>query len=349
MPANPRHDGSHTLSYPDPVSVSSATLTTTYNYDTSATGRLLSVTGPDVTLTYGYLGSIPVDVTWSGAISANLHRDLDTATVSGRAVSDLVTANETVTVGSSVLDVAFGYDADGVLASASAGGVLSMSRYPGTTLLHSVSDSIATETYTPNGFGETQDYGATVGSSTLISVHYNHDALGRITGKTEQITDGAGGLDVDSVTYGYDAAGAPLAGDARQRRHRVRLRCQWQPPAAAHRRGRRAGHVRRAGPAAHLWFVDVWLWSQRRGDLGTGREPPARRRHDDVHLRRPRQPPPGRPARRHDDRVPRRRAGELAWPLSEDFEQVSHLLFGSLVLRGNVFTTVFNEARRRDS
>ena len=195
------------VSYPDPVSVSSATLTTTYNYDTSATGRLLSVTGPDVTLTYGYLGSIPVDVTWSGAISANLHRDLDTATVSGRAVSDLVTANETVTVGSSVLDVAFGYDADGVLASASAGGVLSMSRYPGTTLLHSVSDSIATETYTPNGFGETQDYGATVGSSTLFSEHYDRDALGRITGKTEQITDGAGGLDVDSVTYGYDAAG----------------------------------------------------------------------------------------------------------------------------------------------
>src|SRR5262249_15562898 len=116
------------------------------------------------------------------------------------------------------LAVAFGYDADGLAtcvggdaACSSTSSGVRIDRYAGTTLLHTVTGPIGatgavTESYTPSGFGETQDYVVQVGSATLLSEHYERDTLGRITQRTESIVGATGALGPsETLVYTYDA------------------------------------------------------------------------------------------------------------------------------------------------
>jgi len=75
-----------------PSTLTTPTGLTSYAYD-PATGHLNSVTTPDVSLTYGYQGSLPVSTSFSGAVTGTVSRtytsdfDLATLTVAGTAYS----------------------------------------------------------------------------------------------------------------------------------------------------------------------------------------------------------------------------------------------------------------------
>ena len=162
-----------------------AALTRTYH---PTTGKLQTITGSTgVTLTYGFDGSLPTDLTWSGAVTGNVHRDYDN---DFRIVAESVNGSGAA---------AFGYDADSLLTQADA---LTVTRDPqngritGTTL-GSVSDGLS---YSP--YGEVSAYAATFGASALLSVSYVRDDLGRIVTKIETV-DGA----THAYGYSYDLVG----------------------------------------------------------------------------------------------------------------------------------------------
>jgi len=81
-------------------------------------------------------------------------------------------------------------------------GALTLVRSPQTGLLTSTTLGGTTESYTPNSFGEVQDYTAKFGTTTLLSESYGRDLLGRIHTKTETL----GGA-THTTRYEYDLQG----------------------------------------------------------------------------------------------------------------------------------------------
>jgi RHS repeat-associated protein len=175
------------------------------------TGQLSGLTTSDgQSLSYTYLGALQRDTTWSGTNEATVRLGYDSEMRVGS--EDLITG---------VSDhMVFGYDNDDLLVSA---GALTITRDPTTGVVTGGLLGGVADARTPNEFNETVDTQVTFGGSTLQSVHYLRDLLGRIADKTESITgvsstyhydyDGAGRLTqvtrngVLAATYVYDANG----------------------------------------------------------------------------------------------------------------------------------------------
>jgi RHS repeat-associated protein len=169
----------HTLTLP--------TGTITYNYN-STTGNIDSLLGPaGEDLSFGYDGRLAKDITFSGIVAGTVHHDFD---------DHFRVKTEAINGGSSVTTDYYG---DG--APFHVGG-LTLVRSPQTGLLSSSTLGGTSETYTPNSFGELQDYAAKFGTTTLLSESYGRDLLGRIHTKTETI----GGA-THVTTYEYDLQG----------------------------------------------------------------------------------------------------------------------------------------------
>jgi RHS repeat-associated protein len=180
-----------------------------------ATGRLQSLAGPmGVGLSFSYNGPLLTDVTWSGlAPGMTLHRDYD---------NNFRVLDETA----QGIALFFDYDVDGLLqcvgttaqttAQSAQGfgcpGGLGINFTPGTSLLHSTTFPFAapapiSETYTPNGFGETLHYKATAGTQNLYTTDFTRDALGRAATRGEALLNADTTTSATSFMYTYDPAG----------------------------------------------------------------------------------------------------------------------------------------------
>jgi RHS repeat-associated protein len=100
-------------------------------------------------------------------------------------------------------------------------GGLSITRAPGSSLLTGTTFPVASatpisDTYTPNGFGETLGYVASIGAQSAYTASYTRDGVGRIATKSETLLNADATTSAYAVTYTYDAAGRltdAVAGD----------------------------------------------------------------------------------------------------------------------------------------
>jgi YD repeat-containing protein len=164
---------------------SHGTLTRGYH---PVTGKLETLSGPaGITLTFSYDGHLLTDVTWSGVMSGALHRVFD---------NDLRIDIETI---NGANPIHYDHDADGLLTGA---GGLVLTRDPQNGRLTGTTLGALTETITYNEFGDVEDRIVHTGATTLLSLHYERDPLGRISEKTETLLG-----ETHVETYFYDAAG----------------------------------------------------------------------------------------------------------------------------------------------
>lgn len=150
-------------------------------------GQLVTATGPyNEGLSYVWDGLLLTDVVWSGDVSGSIHWDYNT---------DFQVATETVQ-GDSVIHQ---YDGDGLLEYA---GQLQLFHDKANGRLLGTSLGLVTDAVGYNTYGEVDGYTAMHDTTTLYSVSYTHDALGRISTKTETI-----GGETHTYGYEYDLAG----------------------------------------------------------------------------------------------------------------------------------------------
>lgn len=151
------------------------------------TGQLASVSSNSgVHLGYSWDGFLPTATTWSGTVSGAVSWSWDT---------NFWLQQETVNGDS----VAFGYDSDGLLTQA---GSLTLVRDPAHGLVTGSSFGDVQGIRDYSAFGELSEREVTIDGTTVYSVSYERDKLGRITEKTETV---AGQTYVRG--YGYDTAG----------------------------------------------------------------------------------------------------------------------------------------------
>jgi RHS repeat-associated protein len=201
-----------TVTYPKGPDVSDGTVTVTGTYNAS-TGKLASVNTSDgQAVTYGYDGALLLSTTWSGTVAGSVSSTYDN---NFRAVSESVNGANTIT---------FGYDNDGLPTSVDG---LSLTRDPTNGTITDTTLGGVTDHRTYDNFGQSATYEAKFGTTSLYSVSYVRDSLGRIEQKTETIQgtttvwgysyDSAGRLwqvmqnGVLSATYLYDANGNRLS------------------------------------------------------------------------------------------------------------------------------------------
>lgn len=158
-----------------------------YIYNDS-TGNLEKINAPGgIGLSYDYDGALLTGKTWTGTISGKVNYAYDN---DFRPVAISLNGKDTI---------AYHYDNDGLLAQA---GALLLHRnkqnglLTGSTLGH-ISDSMSY-----NDFGEVTGYKAMHGATTLYSVQFTRDKLGRIEQKIEMLAGTA-----DTFRYKYDLAG----------------------------------------------------------------------------------------------------------------------------------------------
>jgi RHS repeat-associated protein len=164
-----------------------------YGYD-SMTGLLSSITTPDnIGLAYGYDGLLLKDITWSGPIAGNVHKEYDP---NFRLTSERVNSEATIS---------FGYDNDDLLISA---GALTIARDAVTGFVTGTALGNLTDARTYNSYGEQASYTASYQSNILYTVTYDtssapRDGLGRIIAKTERV----GAEPSHNFVYQYDNVG----------------------------------------------------------------------------------------------------------------------------------------------
>ena len=154
----------------------------------ATTGRLETVRTSELeTVSYGYDGNLLTSTTWAGTVNGTVSRTYDSA---------FRLASESVNGANSV---AFGYDSDGLLIRA---GGLTITRDSTNGLITDSTLGGVTDHRTYDSFGQVATYEAKFGSTSLYSVVYVRDSLGRIETKTETIQ----GTTV-AWGYSYDSAG----------------------------------------------------------------------------------------------------------------------------------------------
>lgn len=169
------------------VTVTLARGEASYSYN-ATTGWLSTVNAPGgLTLSYGYDGALVTGETWGGTVAGSVGRTYD---------DDFRLVTQSVDGGASV---SFQYDGDSLLTRA---GSLVLTRSPQNGLLTGTTLGNVADAWLYSGFGELRSYSATYSNSTIYSVQYSRDKLGRISEKTETI----GGV-TDTYTYIYDLAG----------------------------------------------------------------------------------------------------------------------------------------------
>jgi RHS repeat-associated protein len=153
----------------DKVRLPSGEIDVTYD----AAGRIQGLAAPGgVAKSFGYDGPLVTSIATTGPVSGtvgfvyNNHFELSRQTVNG---TD---------------EVAFAYDADGLLTSA---GAMTLARDPANGLITATSLGAVTDSRTRTSFGELDVYEATVGGSPTYSFDLDRDVSGRITKKTETI------------------------------------------------------------------------------------------------------------------------------------------------------------------
>ncbi len=152
-----------------------------YGYD-GATGKLVSVTGPDgSTRGYTYQGAMLTTLTSGGPVAGSAVWTYD---------NNFRSTGRTVNGGN---DIAFVFDADDL---ATAVGSLTLSRNAQNGLLTGTTLDSVTEALSYNIFAEISGYTASSGASQLYSESYIRDNLGRITQRTETIQG-------TTTTWGY--------------------------------------------------------------------------------------------------------------------------------------------------
>jgi RHS repeat-associated protein len=166
------------------LAASGRTLTWTYS---PTTGLPTSLTGADVSQAFTYDGTLPLEETWSGAVSGTVGTTWDT---------DFRPATQSVNGAASVT---FEYDADGLLTKT---GQLTIMRAPATGLITATALGSLTETRGLNGYGEVDSRQYAFGGTPLFASSQMRDAAARVTQSTETI----GGV-THVATYGYDPEG----------------------------------------------------------------------------------------------------------------------------------------------
>jgi RHS repeat-associated protein len=157
-----------------------------FAYDPN-TGHLASLSAPSgVSLGFARDGLLPTGRTWSGPITGSVAVTYDS--------SFRVTSQ-----GLNGTALAFQYDRDSLLTQA---GGLTLQRNASTGLVTGTSLGTVGDSLTYDGFLQLVSYSASAGSTSLYSVRYTRDNLGRITEKTETI----GGA-TDTYDYSYDLRG----------------------------------------------------------------------------------------------------------------------------------------------
>ncbi|MCA1792222.1 MAG: hypothetical protein LC667_20955, partial [Thioalkalivibrio sp.] len=146
-----------------------------------------SITAPDgPTLTYTWDGFLPTGSSWSGTVAGTVAWGYDNEF---RATSE--------TVGSQA--IAFTYDNDSLLKSA---GSLQISRDPANGRVTGTTLGTTTDEYLFDAEGRLNTYVARQGTTEILRLAYERDAMGRITEKTEARYGVA-----FSEDYGYDVVG----------------------------------------------------------------------------------------------------------------------------------------------
>lgn len=157
-----------------------------YNFS-PATGNLASITAPGGnTLSYGYDGSLPTQVTWSGVVSGR---------VEVRYNNDLMVTTQKVNGDS----IAFQYDRDGLVTQA---GALAITRNAQNGLVTGSTLGTVARKWSYDTLGELAGDTVTIGATPLYQSSYSRDHLERITGLAETI----GGV-TSAYAYGYDEMG----------------------------------------------------------------------------------------------------------------------------------------------
>jgi RHS repeat-associated protein len=152
----------------------------------STTGQLKTASNADATVSVDYDGPLAKQEALTGSIAGSIVRGFDT----DFRVNQL-TVNGTGTT--------YGYDNDSLLTQA---GALTLTRYPANGLLSGTTLGSVNTSHGYNTFGELETFGATYGSTALLSYTLSYDNAGRIKSKTETVTGVTTNYD-----YGYEAAG----------------------------------------------------------------------------------------------------------------------------------------------
>jgi RHS repeat-associated protein len=161
--------------------------TVDYTYS-STTGNLTaaSITSGEA-LSYGYNGSLPASITWTGSTNGNVSLAYnDNFWVTSRSINGGNT-------------IAFSQDNDGLVTQA---GALTLTRNSQNGLITGTTLGLATDSRTYNSFGELTGYTASHSGAAVYNVTYTRDADGRVSSKTEAI-----GGHTNTYLYSYDLAG----------------------------------------------------------------------------------------------------------------------------------------------
>jgi RHS repeat-associated protein len=176
-----------TVTYPKGPEVSDGTVTVTRTYNPT-TGKLIGLTSSDgQSLAFSYDGRLPLSTTWSGTVVGSVSRTYN---------NDFRVATELVNGANSV---AYGYDSDGLLTSVDG---LSITRDPTNGVITDTALGAVTDHRTYDSYGQVATFEARFGTTSLYSVAYVVDSLGRIEQKTET-TQGT----TTVWNYSYDQAG----------------------------------------------------------------------------------------------------------------------------------------------
>ena len=159
-----------------------------YDYD-PVTKQVKWLNGPDVNLTYGYIGPLLASETWSGDVFGSVQRDFN---------NDFILSSEKI---NDAHEVTYLRDNDGLPTHV---GAMTVGWHSEAPLMTNRALGNMTETIVPNAFGETQSITATAAGQTVFDVGYrDRDSLGRLTRKIESVQ----GETEKEYEYSYDHLG----------------------------------------------------------------------------------------------------------------------------------------------
>ena len=171
------------------TNVSAGTRQVTFGYDDLDKHQLVSLSGPDVDLSYEYSGHLLKSETWSNGVSGTVSRSYN---------NDFLLETELVNGGNSVTYVR---DNDGLPTTV---GAMTVGWHTEAPIMTSRTLGTVSETIVPDAFAETASTRATANGQNVLSITFDQrDNLGRITDRTESLEGETAVLH----EYSYDPLG----------------------------------------------------------------------------------------------------------------------------------------------